>query len=184
MRKNRKLHGWLRENSYKPEERTYTQNKADYLSILNKNKDYVKINSITKDNIAYNLVYLEYLQIQLDELVLIELLEKIIYKNYIITATSIIEAILKEITSSSNKESLKKMIEKLSEYNNLKLTTEEISKLDEVREVRNNVHLSMTEKDWFIFTKEQLEKVKQILHKILTAENAECEELLSPLKLK
>lgn len=48
--------------------------------------------SISK-NIAYNIQYLEYLDKQLNELRLTSVLTKMIYKNYIITSMSIIEAI-------------------------------------------------------------------------------------------
>ena len=48
--------------------------------------------SISK-NIAYNIQYLEFLDKQLNELRLTSVLTKMIYKNYIITSMSIIEAI-------------------------------------------------------------------------------------------
>ena len=44
-------------------------------------------------NLGYNLQYLEYLQKQIDELKLSAPLTKMIYKNYLITALSIIETI-------------------------------------------------------------------------------------------
>lgn len=50
-----------------------------------------------RSNISYSLQYLEFLQLQLNELNLHCMIEKMIYKNYIIISISIIEAILEEI---------------------------------------------------------------------------------------
>lgn len=52
-------------------------------------------------NIAYNLQYLEYLQKQLDELVLSDVLEKMLVKNYIIVAMGIIEGLMAYLLKST-----------------------------------------------------------------------------------
>ena len=50
-----------------------------------------------RSNISYSLQYLEFLQLQLNELNLHSMIKKMIYKNYIIISMSIIEAILEEM---------------------------------------------------------------------------------------
>ncbi|MEZ7591815.1 hypothetical protein O3602_02770 [Streptococcus sp. 27098_8_186] len=50
-----------------------------------------------RSNISYSLQYLEFLQLQLNELNLHSMIEKMIYKNYIIISISVIEAILEEM---------------------------------------------------------------------------------------
>lgn len=53
-------------------------------------------------NIAYSLQYLEFLELQLQEFHLQNVIEKMIYKSYIITSVSIIEAIFDEIVKFNN----------------------------------------------------------------------------------
>ena len=53
-------------------------------------------------NIAYSLQYLEFLELQLQEFHLQNVIEKMIYKSYIITSVSIIEAIFDEIVKNNN----------------------------------------------------------------------------------
>lgn len=55
----------------------------------------------TSKNIAYNLQYLEYLQKQLDELSLSDVLAKMIRKNYIVVAMGIIEALFAYLLRST-----------------------------------------------------------------------------------
>lgn len=54
-------------------------------------------------NIAYNLQYLEYLQLQIDELKLHSIISCLLYKTYIVTTMSIIEAIFNQAIKCSNK---------------------------------------------------------------------------------
>lgn len=53
-------------------------------------------------NIAYNLQYLQYLQLQMDELKLHCIVECLLYKAYIITSMSIIEAIFNQVLKCTN----------------------------------------------------------------------------------
>lgn len=55
----------------------------------------------TSKNIAYNLQYLEYLQKQLDEFVISDVLEKMLVKNYIIVAMGIIEGLMAYLLKST-----------------------------------------------------------------------------------
>lgn len=55
----------------------------------------------TCKNIAYNLQYIQYLQKQLDSVYLTDVLERMVCKNYIITAMSIIEAIFAYLVKDS-----------------------------------------------------------------------------------
>ncbi len=52
-----------------------------------------KMNREIRKNICYSLVYLQYIQLQLEELHLHNIVEKHLYKSYIITAMGIIEGI-------------------------------------------------------------------------------------------
>lgn len=54
-------------------------------------------------NIAYNLQYFEYLQLQIDELKLHSIISCLLYKTYIVTTMSIIEAIFNQAIKYSNK---------------------------------------------------------------------------------
>ena len=57
----------------------------------------------TYKNIVYNLAYLEYLQKQFDELSFTnEIIEKMLFKNYIIVALSIIEALFENLLRKDN----------------------------------------------------------------------------------
>ncbi|SHM92245.1 hypothetical protein SAMN02746066_03902 [Anaerosporobacter mobilis DSM 15930] len=55
-----------------------------------------------RKNIAYSLQYMQYLELQLDELNLHNVIITMIYKNYIITGTSIIEGIFCYLLKSSD----------------------------------------------------------------------------------
>lgn len=55
----------------------------------------------TSKNIAYSLQYIQYLQKQLDTVYLTDVLERMVCKNYIITAMSIIEAIFAYLVKDS-----------------------------------------------------------------------------------
>lgn len=56
----------------------------------------------TSKNIAYSLQYIQYLQKQLDSICLTDVLNKMVCKNYIITAMSIIEAIFAYLVKKTN----------------------------------------------------------------------------------
>lgn len=56
----------------------------------------------TKKNIVYNLEYLEYIQLQIDELKLHSVIKKMLYKNYIIISMSIIECIFHTILKKND----------------------------------------------------------------------------------
>lgn len=55
-----------------------------------------------KKNISYSLMYLQYLELQLKELNLHNVIITMLYKNYIITGTSIIEALFYHLLKSNN----------------------------------------------------------------------------------
>lgn len=56
-----------------------------------------------RNNIAYNMQYLQYLQLQLEELKLHNVIGTLLYKTYIITAMSIIEAIFYQALKNGGK---------------------------------------------------------------------------------
>lgn len=61
------------------------------------------LNSTIRKNIAYSLQYLDFLELQLQELILSDVLYVMTYKNYIITAASIIESVFYHILFYHNK---------------------------------------------------------------------------------
>ena len=61
------------------------------------------INPGILSNIAYSLQYLQYLQLQIDELKLHSIVECLLYKTYIITAMSIVEAIFNQVLKCTDK---------------------------------------------------------------------------------
>lgn len=103
---------------------------------------YREFNSyVTSKNIAYNLQYLEFLQKQIDELALSEVLCKMVIKNYIIIAMGIIEGLFVYLLKSTGNwnQSQWKIIQKnnidnskpiIIEGKTLKIRTEVYEKVD------------------------------------------------------
>lgn len=56
-----------------------------------------------RQNLCYSLQYLQYIQLQIKELRLTEVIMKMLYKNYIITSMSIVETILYHLLRINNK---------------------------------------------------------------------------------
>lgn len=61
------------------------------------------INPNILSNIAYSLQYLQYLQLQMDELNLHSIVGCLLYKTYIITAMSIVEAVFNQVLKCTDK---------------------------------------------------------------------------------
>ena len=66
--------------------------------------DFYGMNRELRKNIAYSLQYLQYLQLQLEELNLHSVIEKQLQKTYIITALSIIEGIFSHLVKSKGQQ--------------------------------------------------------------------------------
>lgn len=152
-------------------------------------------------NVAYNLQYLEFLAKQINELEMSEVLTRILYKNFVITGVAIIEAIFAQIIIN-NKDTLNleetgikskditqenplelnkliRILQKNSELLNKDKDDIIFEKLDDIRELRNNIHLAPKirpnrdekEHDYRTFTIARLNSVSQILLEILKHEN-------------
>ena len=96
--------------------------------------------------IQYNLQYLEFLQKIINELFLTSTLPQMMYKNYIITAVSIIEncfyyVLKKDNCANYKKLDFHKMIEKLEKKNSLKYDIKSFPIFNALRELRNFVHI-------------------------------------------
>jgi len=126
----------------------------------------------TKRNIAYSLKYLEFLKIQLDELVLDDVMKKMIWKNFIITSISVIEVIMKDRTN--NNKHGKELLNEFREKNPLNLSDNDLNKLDDFRKLRNKVHLEIKyvddNTDWFKFEEKEYLEMKNLLYNFLTSE--------------
>lgn len=77
-----------------------------YPTAINRYRTYIKLDyniegaKQLKDNIAYNLQYLEYIQKQLDELKLSSVIYVMLYKTYIITGMGIVEGLFSNLLKS------------------------------------------------------------------------------------
>lgn len=97
---------------------------ADIEKQLNINTDNHDFNYKITKNLAYNFQYLEFLQKQIYELNLSSNLQKMLYKNYLITGMSIIETIFAFLVRKNNlwkKESWVKDKKHSSNYQNSKI---------------------------------------------------------------
>ncbi|MGF3065786.1 hypothetical protein [Facklamia sp. P12950] len=143
-------------------------------------------NSLLKDidkplrkNIKYTLQYLEFIDVQIEEIYLKGTLEKNVYKTYIINACSIIEASLIYIVDKfgewdNDRKTFNNAIKKVQDQNLLNLDSKLIDQLDSLRKLRNNVHLDKYDKNdlhkwyWHEFDKEDYPSMKSILESFLT----------------
>lgn len=91
----------LKSNGFSSEERWYPKKLEKYKSLL-RNGSLANMEDEVRRNLGYSLQYLEFLNLQIDELVLSSVIEKMILKNFIIVAVSIVEAILEEIVKNNN----------------------------------------------------------------------------------
>ena len=94
-----KLKTMLKTEKRHPKERYYVTKVDEFSHVVN--SGLFLSSKETKRNIAYSLKYLEFLKIQLDELVLDDVMKKMIWKNFIITSISIIEVIMKDRTNNN-----------------------------------------------------------------------------------
>ena len=160
MLKSEKLHPAERYYVTKADEFSHVVNSALFLS-----------SKKTKRNIAYSLRYLEFLKIQLDEMVLDDLIKKMIWKNFIITSISIIEVIMQDRTN--NNKFGEKLLKEFKEKNPLDLNEKDLNKLDDFRKLRNRVHIEIKydddDTDWFMFGEKEYLEMKNLLYNFLTS---------------
>lgn len=163
-----------------------------YLKAIKINKEEPKDHALSK-NISYNLQYLEFLQKELNELVLSGVIKATIIKTYIITAISILEGLFTYIEKEyigethSDAPTLYDLIDKLKAHPQvLNIPDDETyGKLHEIRKLRNKIHLSklknmnsskdtedegavIMDHDYNIFDDDQHLLVQSTLYKILT----------------
>lgn len=79
-----------------------------------------EMNKAEIKNIAYSLQYLQFLQLELEELKLHNIVEKHLWKTYIITAMAIIEVIFNHVVKKNNKQ-------EKDEWSNVELSTNSIT---------------------------------------------------------
>lgn len=131
-------------------------------------------------NISYSIQYLEFLQKQINELELSSVLHRILNKNFIITGVAILEAIFEYLVSINNLENKKnqnlagKIITLKEHPEILNLDKSIYDTLDEIRKLRNGIHLSVKisstedDHDYEKYTIENQLLVSQVLYQILT----------------
>jgi len=130
-----------------------------------------------KSNIAYTLQYLEYIQKQLNELILTSVLYKMLYKNFVIASMGIIESLFKDLLKRTDqykeKINLKRTIEKVQEKELIKFSNPNIFEIiEKCRKLRNKVHIQDNDidnkTDYFEFKDKSQKEIKQVLFEILT----------------
>lgn len=82
-------------------DRWYPQSVEQYKHAIHVSGDYNTINLI-RSNFAYSMQYIEYLEKQIEELKLPEVMFAMLYKSYIITSMGIIEALFVNLLHSTN----------------------------------------------------------------------------------
>ena len=88
-------------NGKKYSERWHPSHSIDaYKAAFILNGTYEETEALRK-NLAYSMQYLEYLEKQLAELTLHSVVEKMVIKTYVITATSVIEGIFTNIVKTN-----------------------------------------------------------------------------------
>lgn len=91
-----KLESLLLSKKLKSEDRWYPVLLDNYKEVIDKGA-LSNMDDKIRRNIGYSLQYLEFLDVQIKELVLSGVIKTMIYKNYVITSVSIIESLLEEI---------------------------------------------------------------------------------------
>ncbi len=91
----------LKSNKLPSKLRWYPESLENFKSLLRKGSLSHMGDEIQR-NLGYSLQYLEFLDLQLKELVLSGVIETMVSKNFVITSVSIIEAILEEIVKNNN----------------------------------------------------------------------------------
>lgn len=93
----------------KSKDRWYPNSIANYREIFGKLiKKFSTNNNISDEteitsNLAYNMQILEYIKLQLDSLVLSSVIQKMLYKSFIITGMSVVEALFYIILANNDK---------------------------------------------------------------------------------
>lgn len=150
-------------------------------------------NDEIKSNFFYNFQYLEFLKLQVLELVLTPVLKAMIKKSYIITGVSIIElcfTVYLENLGHDPKESFYSKIKEVKDDNGknfFNLSDNDFTDIDELRKSRNKIHLEDKKntidaitrhdmnKDYNYFDisdSHQIEMVKAILLKLFGTEKS------------
>jgi hypothetical protein len=132
-------------------------------------------NEKVKQNLAYNLQYLQYLEQTLIELSLSEVLERQTIKSYVIGAIGSVECLLFHLNrASGGKESrLSRIINRVSAKELLGKASHRYKELNRFRELRNKVHIYELRDDlgtdYHSFGRQELRDIRRILHDIATA---------------
>ncbi|MCY7145602.1 hypothetical protein [Streptococcus gordonii] len=85
----------------KSKERWYPVSLERYKSLVSKGC-MAKMSDEIRRNIGYSLQYLEFLDLQIKELVMSGVIKTMVYKNYVITSVSVIESLLEQIIHFNN----------------------------------------------------------------------------------
>ena len=214
MNKEFKFNTLLNDNSLTYDERWRPTQISTLTSLLNKGL-LEDLDSNIRSNISYNIQYLEFIDFELKELRLHSVITKMLYKNFIITSISIVEAIFyyilksnhqvstnnKELlyNTSSNKKYLnddliietkvykkvepieiemkfETMIQKMEKKSYLDLNHEYFPYLKHFKDLRNRVHIHITEgnnkgTDYMMFDKADYLFSKYILLSLLIDDN-------------
>ena len=131
-----------------------------------------------RKNIKYTLQFLEYLDVQIEEVYLKGTLEKVVFKEYIINACSIIEASIIYIVDSfgdwgSDKKTFNSAINKIVDQKLLDFDSNFIDQLNSLRILRNHVHLDKYDKNdhtnwyWHEFNEDDYYSMKSIFKSFL-----------------
>lgn len=91
-----RLESLLLSKKLKSEDRWYPVLLDKYKSVIDKGA-LSDMDDKIRRNIGYSLQYLEFLDVQIKELVMSGVIKTMVYKNYVITSVSIIESLLEEI---------------------------------------------------------------------------------------
>lgn len=91
-----RLESLLLSKKLKSEDRWYPVLLDKYKSVIDKGS-LSEMDDKIRRNIGYSLQYLEFLDVQIKELVMSGVIKTMVYKNYVITSVSIIESLLEEI---------------------------------------------------------------------------------------
>ena len=91
-----RLESLLLSKKLKSEDRWYPVLLDNYKGVIDKGS-LSNMDDKIRRNIGYSLQYLEFLDVQIKELVMSGVIKTMVYKNYVITSVSIIESLLEEV---------------------------------------------------------------------------------------
>ena len=215
----------LLEKDLKYNERWSPNTVPDY-SLLIRQGALQNINEELLKNICYSMQYLEYINLQIQELKLHSIVEKMLYKTFIVITISIIEAIFYYILKSNNQNKIIKeelifstrankkkldgeevlietnifktiepkdgemafdsMIKKMEKGKYLDLRHEYFPYLKHIKDLRNRIHIHITENDkfgtdFFKFDIEDFLFTKKMLLLILTDDKIQVKSYFDPV---